>query len=381
MAVGQVAFVTRVLTHYRVRFHELVRDKLASCGIEYKIYCGRPTKEEAFKADLVSLDWATDVETHYLGSDGWVWMDLPQFDAKTLVVVGQENRLLNNYVLQAARTLRKSRVAFFGHGRNFQSDRIDGLAERFKRFWIGRVDWWFAYTEHSADIVKESGFPEDRITVFNNAIDMTSITETMRSISREDTDQLRDETVKGSQNVGIYIGGLYPLKRVPFLLEAAREIRARVPDFHLIIIGGGVDLELLRAAAQENPWIHVLGPRFDRDKAMYASLAKVFLMPGLVGLAVLDSFAYGLPMVTTDLSYHSPEIAYLKDGANGVVVPDSDDVEGYADEVARVLTDKSYRDELVAGASMSAREYSVEEMASRFADGAIAALSRGRRAD
>jgi glycosyltransferase involved in cell wall biosynthesis len=243
------------------------------------------------------------------------------------------------------------------------------------------VDWWFAYTEHSADIVKENGFPEDRITVFNNAIDTTAIAETKRSISREDTNQLRDDMVNGSQNVGIYIGGLYQLKRIPFLLEAAHEIRARIPDFHLIIIGGGVDLELLRAAARENPWIHVLGPKFDHEKALYASLAKVFLMPGLVGLAVLDSFAYGLPMVTTDLSYHSPEIAYLKNGANGVIFPDSDDVVGYADEVTRVLTDKHYRDELVAGASVSAGEYSIENMASRFADGAIAALSRGRRAD
>jgi L-malate glycosyltransferase len=38
------------------------------------------------------------------------------------------------------------------------------------------------------------------------------------------------------------------------------------------------------------------------------------LMPGLVGLAVLDAFADGIPRVTTVIEYHSPEIEYLVPG-------------------------------------------------------------------
>jgi glycosyltransferase involved in cell wall biosynthesis len=103
-------------------------------------------------------------------------------------------------------------------------------------------------------------------------------------------------------------------------------------------------------------------------------LAKAFLMPGLVGLAVLDAFAYGTPMVTTDLPYHSPEIDYLEDGVNGVMVRDSEDPLAYARAVARVLTDDAYRAQLQAGGQAAMATYTIENMASRFAAGVVTAL-------
>ena len=49
-------------------------------------------------------------------------------------------------------------------------------------------------------------------------------------------------------------------------------------------------------------------------------MSKLFLMPGLLGLAVLDAEVMGLPVVTTRYPWHSPEIAYLRDGETGVIV-------------------------------------------------------------
>jgi glycosyltransferase involved in cell wall biosynthesis len=100
--------------------------------------------------------------------------------------------------------------------------------------------------------------------------------------------------------------------------------------------------------------LHALGPKFGAEKTLYVSLGKVWLMPGLVGLGVLDSFAYETPMVTTQLPYHSPEIDYLQDGVNGVIVRDSDNPQAYADAVHRVLSDLQYRDTLIQGAASPA---------------------------
>ena len=104
------------------------------------------------------------------------------------------------------------------------------------------------------------------------------------------------------------------------------------------------------------------------------SLGKTFLMPGLVGLAVLDSFAYGMPMVTTDYPYHSPEIDYLEDGLNGVIVKDAENPRAYADAVIRVLKDEPYRKGLKDGARKALKTYTIESMAERFAEGVIRAL-------
>ena len=99
-------------------------------------------------------------------------------------------------------------------------------------------------------------------------------------------------------------------------------------------------------------------------------------MPGLVGLGVLDSFAYGTPMVTTDVPYHSPEIDYLKDGVNGIIVNEAEDVDAYADAVARILTDEVWRTHLQAGAVEALQTYTIEAMAQRFADGVMKMLNR-----
>lgn len=291
-----------------------------------------------------------------------------------LVIIQQENGLLVNYPIQILAKILGYKVAFFGHGKNYQSKSPTGLKERFKRFWINRVDWWFAYTNRSGAAVESSGFPPERITAFNNAIDTTALVQSTREVDPAWLEQTRKEMLSNSENVAVYVGGIYNHKRIPFLLKVVEEIRAQVLDFQMIFIGGGSDAPLVEDAAKKHGWIHYIGPKFGQDKTNYVSLARVFLMPGLVGLAVLDSFAYGTPMVTTDIDYHSPEIDYLEHGVNGVVVKEFESVESYAAAVIKVLQDDDYRASLQRGAAKALSTYTVDNMADRFAAGIVQAL-------
>jgi len=103
----------------------------------------------------------------------------------------------------------------------------------------------------------------------------------------------------------------------------------------------------------------------------------LLLMPGGVGLVILDSFAIGVPMVTTDTPLHGPEIEYLKLGENGLLVECGDSVEVYANEVVRLLENNSFRERLAICALADGQEYTVENMAKRFADGIRSALDTG----
>jgi glycosyltransferase involved in cell wall biosynthesis len=105
-------------------------------------------------------------------------------------------------------------------------------------------------------------------------------------------------------------------------------------------------------------------------------LAKLTLMPGLVGLGVLDSFALRVPLVTTDVPYHSPEIEYLKDGVNGLIMPDRCDPSEYAAAVVGTLRDAKLRERLRRGCKESSALYTIEAMADNFADGVCRALCR-----
>jgi glycosyltransferase involved in cell wall biosynthesis len=156
-------------------------------------------------------------------------------------------------------------------------------------------------------------------------------------------------------------------------------IRAKITDFELLIVGDGPLRDWVEKSVQADPWIHYLGPRSEKDKALALSVAQVFLLPGFVGLAVLDSFAAGLPLITTNLPYHPPEVSYLRSGVNGLMT--AHDIEAYATTTVELLG----RPELLARFSEAAREsgahYTVEEMARRFHDGIVQCLARHHRSD
>jgi len=82
------------------------------------------------------------------------------------------------------------------------------------------------------------------------------------------------------------------------------------------------------------------------------------------------------PLVTTSVPYHSPEIEYLKEGVNGVVVPTAEGMDGYVEAVTSLISEPGALRRLQEGCRASAMEYSVESMAERFAGGILAALGR-----
>ena len=96
----------------------------------------------------------------------------------------------------------------------------------------------------------------------------------------------------------------------------------------MIFVGDGPDGASVRDAASRHEWMHWVGPRFGDERVPYMLLAELSLMPGGVGLGVLDSFALSVPLVTTSVPSQGPEIEYLEDGINGLIVENASSPEG-----------------------------------------------------
>jgi len=114
------------------------------------------------------------------------------------------------------------------------------------------------------------------------------------------------------------------------------------------------------------------GPKFGREKAELLAISDVFLLPGRVGLAVLDAFAAGLPMLTSRIPFHGPEIEYLEEGVNGLMTDPQP--EAYAAVVSSVLSVDGDLNRLRTGAKASAEKYSIEKMVANFRTGIGLAL-------
>jgi glycosyltransferase involved in cell wall biosynthesis len=365
-----------VLAHYRLPFHTQLRARLSETGIRYRLLYSAAPHDDHEMVGPASLDWAELVPATYWGKSCFQHV-LRQVYGADLVIIGQENRLLVNYLLHVWRWFGGPPLAFFGHGRNMQSRDPNALPERFKRSWINQVDWWFAYTERCAKVVASAGFPPERITGFNNAVDTRNLA--LEALAaRPSLAATRQSRFENSSAIGVFTGTLHQFKRLPFLIESADLIHQKIPQFQLVVIGGGIESERLRAAARERPWLHLTGPLHGREKAALMSLGSVYMMPGLVGLGILDAFALGLPIITTRLPYHSPEVDYLEDGVNGRMVDDSESVSAYAEAVVSVLEDQALASRLRAGALASARDFTVEAMVDRFAAGVVSALAENQ---
>src|SRR5262245_32963738 len=102
-----------------------------------------------------------------------------------------------------------------------QSRRPTGMSERFKRAALRQADWWFAYTESSRDHVLRSGFPSERVTVLNNAVDDAALRFGMQALRDRDRRDVAHELGCRGEHVALFCGSLYPDKRLDFLFEAA----------------------------------------------------------------------------------------------------------------------------------------------------------------
>lgn len=358
------------IPHYRSRFYELLCEQAKDAGIRLKIAASLEVPPNLIPG---TAPGTINAPIYQFGPLAWQNTMVPSIGCD-LVIAQQEAKYIANYVLQAKRLFSSQKFAFWGHGKNFQNSSAYSGGEIIKRYTALHCDWWFAYNAVSAAVVSKLGFPKERITVVNNSIDTGSLIKARGAISCETIKSTKECLGIHSSNIGIYTGGLYKEKRIPFLLNAAARIRAQLSDFHLIVIGAGPDSALISEAARCCTWIHYLGPKSDVDKLPYWAISKVCLMPGLVGLVVLDSFALGVPLVTTSYPHHSPEISYLINNVNGIVTDDWESPEAYARAVVALLSSESDRSQMAAMALKEAGKYTIEAMASNFAHGIKQAL-------
>ncbi len=363
----KVQIIQRTLQSYRLAFFRDLAHRLDP-GMQLEVFYGQDAGEE-LPAGPAPEPWTRRIRNHYFrfGAGDLAWQ--PCFSALepgALIIVEQANSLLINYPLLFGLRPQGSQVAFWGHGRNF---RVGASASReaFKRLLVRQVDWWFAYTQQTATIVSAAGFPAQRTTVVNNAIDDSELRAAVAQLAPERLRILRERLGITGEQVALYCGRLTATKQLDLLVAACDRIRSRLPDFNLVVIGEGPHRARLDELAKTRHWLHVLGHIGGRERAAYFKLARILLVPAAVGLVIADGFVAGTPLITCRDAGHGPEIAYLEHGVNGLLC-EADEL-SLANTVVHLLESPELHRQLVQGCLASAQKYTLDNMSQRFADG------------
>lgn len=318
----KVLIIEAQIKQYRKPFYERLHSALCKEGVQLKIVYSAPAPSEAQKNDNCELPREFSVKTkgYWIGKERLLFQPaFREVASADMVVIDQANRFLLNHLLLPLSLFKMKKVAFWGLGENLQAGR-SRFSEWYKMRTLNWVDWWFGYTEGTARYLREHSVPREKITAVQNSVDTKKIQLCVKNLTLSAKAAVRAGLGIGpSAPVGIFVGMLHKVKSIPFLIRAGEKIRQAVPEFQLIVVGGGPDESEIRQSAAQLPWIYFVGPKFGDRKSQLLAISDVLLLPGRAGLAVLDGFAAGLPLIATRLSIHGPEMEYFEDGRNGLI--------------------------------------------------------------
>jgi glycosyltransferase involved in cell wall biosynthesis len=371
-----VTIIQRGISKYRLSFYDALKKELTTQDICLTLVHGHFSQFDQNNKDCATVPWAVVIKNRVFkvfGKEVYWQPALSLAIGSDLVIVEQANRLIINPILLALRKIFRFKLAFWGHGKNYQSTAPHGLLEGYKRSYSNKADWWFAYTELGAEVLRGTGFPPEKITVVQNTVETNVLEAALAAVTPMQLNALKKELGLQSDRICLYCGSMYPDKKLDFLLESCVAIRAKIPNFEMIFVGSGPDQHMVESAARQYPWIHYVGSKFGAERVPYFMLSKALLMPGPVGLVIVDSFVTYLPMITTDISIHGPEIAYLIQGVNGVITPYA--VKAYSRAVVEYLKNEAMQVALREGCRQSATIYTLENMVGNFTQGIKKCLS------
>ena len=381
---------------YRVRFYELLNQR---AGAEYVVFHGAPPSDTGSLAATGPFSFPNrPVRNREIRIGRWAAIYQPVlrdvlsggFDA---VVLGHEIKFLSNLALAALCGPRDTAVLFWGFGYHVKigldlgseaQGWVTASAGFIKDRLVRLADGYLAYTNGGVDRLCAIGFPRDHIYVLRNTIDVTEQIKLYDQFKAADPLALRRELgLLPDSVVLMFIGRLLEPRRADLLIEAARRINegGLCPSFvEAIVIGSGPMADSLRRQGEGVPGVRLLGDIRDQSLiAKYMKVAAAVVIPGLANLAVNHAFAQGRPVITRQHDQHGPEVEYIVDGGNGLIVGGG--VDEFVDALARFAASPEQQRRLTEGTLETRKSLRMEMMAERFDEAVRDTVDRKRAAD
>lgn len=182
-----------------------------------------------------------------------------------------------------------------------------------RRMLIRRAAATVVYTEEGKSRLTSEGVDENKVFVANNSIAVEN-SELQTDIDRTSF---------------LFVGRLAERKQISSLIQAFAAVKSKLPNTVTIdIVGDGDHRKFLEAKVRQHDLasrIHFHGQVLcaEKLKSLFAK-SIAYVSPGHVGLGLIHSFAYGIPVVTTEHDRHAPEYNHLRNGENGMLYDGTD---------------------------------------------------------
>lgn len=155
---------------------------------------------------------------------------------------------------------------------------------------------------------------------------------TLVSLREKDISMMNTFSIPEEPKI-LFLGRLIRSKNIDIFFDYYRELKNRIPILSAAIIGDGPERDLVIEAQEKVKDIQWYGAIADEKEiaSIILSSSMVFV-PGHSGLSINHAFAYGRPYVTFRNIVHGPEIDYIQDDENGLLLEG-----GFEENVNRIM--------------------------------------------
>lgn len=278
-----------------------------------------------------------------------------------IVEFGMKNLVLILFL----KLLGRGKLAFWGHGEE-RARKFSQVNLYFRRRILLLADYYFVYTKSGRDfLIEVEEYPSKQIFVVNNSTDTRVIAAAkLTPFEKALSCATINLPVPGKFSIAV-VSSLDKSKRVHEVLEIHQQMRKQIPNFQTLICGDGPERGYLERASIEG--VFFLGRVSPHELAQISKIVVAIVSPGPVGLVVTDSFAMGVPIITTADQNHGPEFSYLIDGYNSVIVPNSRSE--FVQAILRIINDTDLQKTLQFGSAESLKSYSIDIMVANYLGG------------
>ncbi len=186
-----------------------------------------------------------------------------------------------------------------------------------------------------------------------------------------------EEFCDGKINI-LFVGRLEKRKGLNYLLKAYQQVREKVPNARLIIVGPGIRFrrkyeKYVRRSGLAD--VVFVGMVSYSELPRYYKTADIFCSPAIggesFGIILLEAMAVGRPIVATNIEGYASVITH---GREGLLVPPKDDRE-LARALLSLISDEPLRRQMGAQGMLTAQGYNWEKVARRVLDYYVRILS------
>lgn len=221
---------------------------------------------------------------------------------------------------------RRTPVLFWAHGWL----RTESRSKRqVRNLFFLMADYMLVYAERGKQLGNDAGYPETRIKVVYNSLDVNRADAIVEKIEGGVLRTVRPQEFFEDLELPLLIctARLTSLCRFDLLIDAAAMLKTLGRPVNVLLVGDGPERAALEIQAKKSGVaLHCFGACYDEELiGQLIYYADVTVSPGKIGLTAMHSLMYGTPAITHDnLDQQMPEVEAIVPERTGLLFTHGD---------------------------------------------------------